>query len=156
MLTSGMREGSESTIRLTSAYPQSLRKLLLSFYEDVLEIASAEELIEMLYLADEYDMPNLMKVLQEAFSSTTAFLSHSNADSNRSNATIPEQASFEFTLENARLFLTCSAKIGLKLESKIFAGLAQQWWEFGPMDGKNENYDEHIRKCQLLLDALEQ
>jgi hypothetical protein len=65
MLTSGLREGCESTIRLTTAYPNSLRKLLLSFYDHVLEIGSVEELVEMLYLADEYDVPHVMEACDE-------------------------------------------------------------------------------------------
>lgn len=178
MLTSGLREGSENTIRLTTNYPESLRKLLLSFYEHELEIGSAEELVELLYLADEYDVPNVMEALKQLFyisydSSAThlgvrklkfsenlaSITSVNNAADGVNN---PQPFRLEITLENAPLFLSCSGKIGLNLEPMIFAGLAQKWWLFGPTASDpskplNENsnvYDSHKRNCNILLQSL--
>jgi hypothetical protein len=144
MLTSGMREGSENSIRLVTAYPASLRKLILSFYDHVLEIDSADEMIEMLYLADEYDMPTVMSALLQSITPTL------HATSTDSTAMAP----VVFTIENARQFLTCSAKLRLKLESRIFSDLASQWWEFGLGDGKQREYEKHHRNCSILLDSL--
>jgi hypothetical protein len=143
MLNSKMREGAENTIRLTTNFPNSLRKLLQSFYEHVLEIGSAEELIELLYLADEYDVPRVMAMLKSAIIPKMS-----------SASVFHEPCNLAFTMENARLFLTCSAKIGLKLEPKIFSGLAQQWWQFGPREGKELAYEEHNRMCRILLESL--
>jgi hypothetical protein len=156
MLTSGMKEGGENTIRLLTDYPQSLQKLLQSFYNHVLEIGSAEELIEMLYLADEFDVPDVMAALQQPFS--TAFFSPVN-NGTSANASQPrtQGPSLEITLENASLFLKCSAKLGLNLEPRIFAGLAQKWWKFGPIpdeDGDCFQYALHRHNCELLLESL--
>jgi hypothetical protein len=139
MLTSGLREGSENTIRVTTAYPKSLRKLLTSFYEHVIEITSVEELIEMLFLADEYDMPEVMPALLSVLDSSTSAMP------------------LEFTLENARLFLSCSAKLNLKLEPKIFAGLVKCWWKFGPdrvIVKDDQWFEDHLKNCHILQDSL--
>jgi hypothetical protein len=122
MLSSGLREASESKIRLVSKYPQSLRKLLLCFYVRELVIESAEELVEMLYLADEYDVPHVMEELVRMISSRSTEFNGDSAASKTDNS----PPSMEFTFENAPLFLSCSAKLNLKLEPLIFAGLAQQ------------------------------
>jgi hypothetical protein len=140
MLSSGMREGSENTIRLTTSYPQSLQKLLRSFYEHVLEIESAEELIEMLYLADEFDLPFVMTALKNMLEITALNYTAENANT--------------FLLCSAQAFLTCSARLQLNLESKVFTGLARQWAQFGPLAGKEHDYQTHKRNCTLLLDSL--
>jgi hypothetical protein len=148
MLTSGMREGSENTIRLTTAYPNSLRKLLLSFYDHVAEITSVEELIEMLFLADEYDMKNVREALQRLFPAVFAFKDA------KEKSTTQSPSILEFTLENASLFLSCSAKLRLNLEPKIFAGLAKQWWHFGFNKERERKYAEYKRNCSILLESL--
>jgi hypothetical protein len=149
MLSSGLREASESKIRLVSKYPQSLRKLLFSFYERELVIESAEELVEMLYLADEYDVPHVMEELVRMISSRSTEPTGDSAASKTDNS----PPSMEFTIENAPLFLSCSAKLNLKLEPLIFAGLAQQWWLFGSR-GKARDYEKVHCNCLLLLQSL--
>jgi hypothetical protein len=152
MLTSGLREGGENTIRLTTAYPGSLRKLLLSFYEHVIEIESAEELIEMLYLADEYDVPTVMTALKQVFSANST-TSNNNA-SNALTSTLQSNTQLKFTLDNAHLFLTCSSKLNLNLEPKVFSGLMKEWWRFGPMEDIEIGYEERKRICIVLLQSL--
>jgi hypothetical protein len=144
MLTSKMREGRESTIRLVTVYPQSLQKLLLSFYEHVLEIGSAEELIELLYLADEFDVPNV----------TATLLQFLTAALNRGSSA--QSISLEIiTLESAPMFLHCSSKLNLKLELDIFSRLSKQWWLFGPLRGRPHAFEEHMRNCSILLQSLD-
>jgi hypothetical protein len=126
----------ENTIRLTTAYPKSLEKLLLSFYDHVLNIESVEELIEMLYLADEYDLAKVMERLKELFRDSS------------------KEPSFEITTTNAGLFLMCSVKLNLKLEKKIFAGLAEKWADFGPSSDVDKDYNRHSDRCTLLLTSL--
>jgi hypothetical protein len=150
MLSSDLREASESKICLVAKYPQSLCKPLLSFYECELVIESAEELVEMLYLADEYDVPHVMEELVRMISSRSAEPNGDSAASKTDNT----PPSMEFTMENAPLFLTCSAKLNLKLEPLILAGLAQQWWLFGPRKGKAPDYEEDQRNCLVLLQSL--
>jgi hypothetical protein len=164
MLTSSMREGVENKIRLTTSYPESLRKLLQSFYDHVLEIGSAEELIEMLYLADEFDMPDVMTALKQVFPKALLFSPANNKEpisNNNDNKESPTNvasqqsspiAEFHIGLENARMFLDCSAKLSLNWEPVIFSMLTYQWDALGPQDGLD--YAQHERHCALLLDSL--
>jgi hypothetical protein len=156
MLTSRLREGSDNTIRLTTPYPDSLRRLLLSFYERSLEVGSEEELTELFFLADEYDVPSVLTVLKGVFPlamSATGIIG--SPISNDTQSTTPKAGPLAITLPNARLFLDCSAKIGLNLEPLIFAGLARQWWEFAPQLWTDEsNFGKQRRYCSLLLDSL--
>jgi hypothetical protein len=151
MLTSEMREGGENTIRLTTAYPNSLRKLLQSFYEHVLEIGSPEELVELLYLADEYDMPQTMKILKSVFAASALF-EQVPVSCTPDHAYMPNSP--EVTLRDARLILTCSSKLNLQLEPKIFASLAALWWKFGPRVKTEQSLEEYQRNCSTLLESL--
>jgi hypothetical protein len=127
---------SDSKIKLTTAYPKSLEKMLLSFYDHVLKIESAEELIEMLYLADEYDIAEVRKSLKN--------------DLFRAK----NSPSFEITTTNAKLLLDCSQKLDLKLEKIIFNGLVEQWDEFGPLGEYDTDYEGHQSICRVLLQSL--
>lgn len=190
MLASSMKEGSESTIRLTSAYPESLRKLLLALNEHVLSIASGEELAEMLYLADEYDMARVMGVLSDAFSAfPKPFLHAVSKDANGNTVLAKEPIVSELdgslmpgferkpepilpcervpstliTLDNARIFLGLSVELGLKLESKIIAGVCREWWEFGPcnrarsrsLSSRRKALNSFMGNCFTLLLCLD-
>jgi hypothetical protein len=149
MLTSQLREGGENRIRLTTVYPESLRILLGSFYDHVLEIRSAEELIEMFYLADEYDVPNVMTALKQIFTPLSSDGSALQA------ANSSPESSLEINLANAPMFLACSANIGLKLELSIFSGLARQWKYFAPRSYDEETgYSWQRRNSMLLLESL--
>jgi hypothetical protein len=147
MLTSNLREGTGNTVRLITAYPASLKKLLLSCYEHVLEIKSDEEMIEMLYLADEYDVAQVMIALKKLFPQSYA----------AAGSFIPKTETLDINSSNARKYLKCSAKLGLKLEPKIFVGLTEKWWQFSPHESKYEfgsGYERHEKNCRLLLSAL--
>jgi hypothetical protein len=153
MLTSGMREAKESTIRLTTNYPKSLEKLLLSFYAHALTINGPDELIELLYLADEYDAPHVMSALRQMIS-PLLFAVSNDASTQPSDAN-SQQTKLEATLENARLILWCSSKLNLKLEPKVFSWLSDFWWAFGPREGRNKNFEEYRRNCNLLRESLD-
>lgn len=149
MLTSGMREGSESTIRLTTPYPKSLRKLLLCFYDHQMQVENSDELVELLYLVDVYEVPRVMEelgcmILPELPLMPTSQLATSSPLLGRQKVKI--------TFENAPSLISCSGKLGLKLEAGIFSSLAQLWWEFGPEKG---TYDDHMRNCKVLLESLD-
>jgi hypothetical protein len=152
MLTSAMREGTEKTIRLTTAYPNSLRKLLASFYTHVLEIGSDEELIEFFYLVDEYDVSNTKIALERLIRPN--MIVYPPLEYYRDAKNVPICALI-FTRENACQYLACSGRLGLNLEEKIFEALTRQWWLFGPLDGKERAYEEHNRNCSILLESLE-
>jgi hypothetical protein len=147
MLSSGMREGGKdaNTIRLTTPYPESLRKLLQSFYEHVLEIRNAEELIEFLFLADEYDVPAVRTALLRLFTPNANALELNKLNGTVSSTPTPR---LDFTLENARVFLNCSSKLNLKLEPRIFAGVARQWGHF------RVQHNGAISEFRELLDIL--
>jgi hypothetical protein len=169
MLSSNLLEGSANSIRLVTAYPKSLQKLLLSFYEHVLEIENVEELIEMLYLADEYYMPQVMSALKQVFppllgdndnNATTNPNAPNSSPSPQSRASssasvITTTPSLEFTLANAPLFLLCSSRLKLNLEPRIFEGLAKEWAKFGPQAETDRAYKEHQKKCRILLGSLD-
>jgi hypothetical protein len=169
ILTSGMQEGRDSTIRLTTVYPKSLHKLLLSFYDHVLEISSATELIEMLYLADEYDMPEIMTALRQVLEIMTEVRNVCDSTVRegdllvaKENCWIQQHSSrrhrqnlkLRFRLTNASQFLSCSARLNLNLAPAIFAGLAKDWVYFGPGSKNDHRYELHKRKCNILLDSL--
>jgi hypothetical protein len=174
MLSSRMREGGEKTIRLITAYPHSLAKLLLSLGRGEMGIASEEELVELLYLADEYDMPHVMTTLQNlfppafncpaVFPSTTNPVSVSNSTSasnpSATTASLPAPLPLpmiRISLKNAPLFLSCSAKLGLKLEARIFSGLAHMWWLFGRRSrelGFGNGYQRLGNNCEVLIESL--
>lgn len=78
--------------------------------EKVLVIESESELVQFLYLADEYDMPELLSALLRLFPqdhiprSELPSSSANSIDTDASSSSTSE-ASIEITLVNARLFL---------------------------------------------------
>lgn len=161
MLGSSMREGSESTIRLTSAYPESLCKLLVALNEQQLSIASESELV--LFLADEYDMASVTAALSDAFSTFPEIVAttHNSKEATTIDAELAKvestrtSASCLMTLENASVFLECSTELRLGLGAKIFAGLSRLWWEFGPRPNNVRDYERHRQNSKLLLQSLD-
>jgi hypothetical protein len=147
MLTSQLREGSGNNIRLVTPYPKSLQKLLRSFYEHVLEVESDEELIELLYLADEFDVPTVLTAVKQVILDAISAQCMEGAKSDAN--------SLRITLGNASLYLACSAAIGLQLESKIFSALLRCWRSFGPdaYDCQG-SYEAYRRNCAILLESL--
>jgi hypothetical protein len=88
----------------------------------------------------------LRRIVQPPFLGTT-FLSAQGLSS----------SVLEITQANAGILLACSVKLNLKLEPRIFVGLAQKWygpWQATPRDPWHLKFESDKRSCALLLESL--